>query len=88
MAEEPKKAVALKYNKEAGDSVPKVVAKGKGEVAQKILELAEQAGVPIRQDSDLVEILSKLEINTEIPPDTYVIVAEILAWVYKLKNKS
>lgn len=84
---EKKKAVALRYNKEAGDGAPKVIAKGKGEVAQKIMELAEQAGVPIRQDSDLVETLSKLEINKEIPPDTYVIVAEILAWVYKLKNK-
>jgi flagellar biosynthesis protein len=88
MQDEKKKVVALKYDKETGDKSPKIVAKGKGEVAQKILELAEQAGVPIRQDSDLVEILSKLEINSEIPPDTYVIVAEILAWVYKIKQKS
>lgn len=80
------KVVALRYKKEEGDRAPKVVAKGKGELARKILELAKESGVPIRQDSDLVEILYKLDLNEEIPPDTYLIVAEILAWVYKLKK--
>ena len=82
-----KKAVALRYDA-LKDQAPKVVAKGEGLLAEKILELARQSGVPVREQSDLVEILSRLEINAEIPPETYVIVAEILAWVYELNNKA
>lgn len=82
-----KKAVALRYDAHK-DSAPRVTAKGEGLVAEKILEIAESAGVPIRQDSDLVEVLSRLELNASIPPETYVIVAEILAWIYRLNSKA
>ncbi len=81
-----KKAVALKY-RNGEDSAPRVTAKGQGVIARKIIELAREAGVPIRQDADLVEVLSHLNLNAEIPPDTYVVVAEILAWVYRVNSK-
>lgn len=77
-----KKAVALKYDREQ-DHAPKVVGKGAGQVAEKIIALAKEHGIPIQQDSDLVEILSRLNLNQEIPPETYVLVAEILAFIYR-----
>ncbi len=80
-----KKAVALRYDKEK-DNAPKITAKGEGIVAEHIIEIAKKAGVPIKEDQDLVEILNKLEINQEIPPETYIVVAQILAWVYQLNS--
>jgi len=82
-----KRAVALRYDA-SKDAAPKITAKGQGAIAEKIIELAREAGVPVKEQSDLVEILSKLDLNSEIPPETYVIVAEILAWVYELNQKS
>ncbi len=81
-----KKAVALKYDPQK-DSAPKVTAKGSGVIAEKIIELAREAGVPIKEEKDLVEILSKLDLYSEIPPETYLIVAEILTWVYEINKK-
>ncbi len=81
-----KKAVALRYNEEK-DQAPKITAKGEGYLAEKILEMAKEAGVPVREDHDLVEVLSRLELNAEIPPETYIVVAEILAWVYRINRK-
>ena len=82
-----KRAVALRY-KAGEDSAPKITAKGQGTVAEKIIELAREAGVPIKEHHDLVEVLARLDLNSEIPPETYVIVAEVLAWVYKLNKKA
>lgn len=82
-----KKVVALHYDAQK-DSAPRVTAKGEGLIAEKILEIAESAGVPIRQDSDLVEVLSHLELNSAIPSETYVVVAEILSWIYRLNSKT
>ena len=76
-----KRAVALQYAKE--DRAPKIVATGAGEVARRILDLAKQNNIPVRQDDSLVSILSKLDIGYEIPPETYRIVAEILAFLYR-----
>ncbi|NDY42260.1 hypothetical protein G3N55_05310 [Dissulfurirhabdus thermomarina] len=76
-----KKAVALRYD-EARDAAPRVTAKGEGLLAERILALAREAGVPVREEPDLVEVLSRLEVNREIPAETYVVVAEILAWIY------
>ncbi len=75
------KAVALHYAD--GDSAPHVLAAGAGEVAQRILELAQEHQIPVREDSQLVEILSKLDLGYEIPPETYRAVAEILAFLYR-----
>ncbi|MEJ5172803.1 MAG: EscU/YscU/HrcU family type III secretion system export apparatus switch protein [Hydrogenothermaceae bacterium] len=83
---ESKKAVALKYER-VKDSAPKVVAKGKGKIAEKIIEVAKENGVYIKEDPDLVEILSTIEIDEEIPPQLYKAVAEILIFLYKIKQK-
>lgn len=82
-----KKAVALKYRPEK-DSAPTVTAKGSGNVAQKIIEIAEKNGIPIKDDPDLVEVLSKLDINEAIPASIYVVVAELLAFAYSLNRKN
>jgi flagellar biosynthesis protein len=82
----PKQAVALKY-KPLENVAPKVTAKGSGQVAEKIIEIAKAHGVPIKDDPDLVEVLSKLDIDTEIPPSVYVAVAELLAFVYDINRQ-
>src|SRR5688500_13133874 len=80
-----KLAVALSYDQEK-DKAPRVSAKGKGYIAQQIIELAKQHGIEIRKDADLAKILSKLELDTPIPVEAYAAVAEILAYVYKVNK--
>jgi len=82
----PKKAVAILYD-EAKSAAPKVVARGKGTVADKIIEIAEKTGIHIQEDPNLVELLAKVDIGQEIPVELYQTVAEILAFVYKVNNK-
>jgi len=74
-----KEAAALKYN--PGDRAPKVVAKGKGEVAEKIIKIAEENKVPLYEDPELIHMLNMLEIGNEIPPELYEIVAQVLVFV-------
>ncbi len=81
-----KKAVALRYQP-SRDQAPVVSAKGQGLLAQKIIALAQEHGVPIKEDPDLVEILARLEVDQEIPPELYLVVAEILAFVYKANDR-
>ena len=80
-----KKAVALKYNQER-DNAPKVVAKGAGVVADKIIEIAKKHGVPIEENAPLVDALFRVELNKEIPPELYLAVAEVLAFVYSKRR--
>ncbi len=80
-----KKAVALQYDREK-DQAPKVTAKGQGNVAEKIIELAREHGVPVKNDPDLIEVLSSLDIDEQIPPEIYVAVAELLAFVYGMNK--
>ena len=75
-------AVALGY--EHGKRAPEVLARGAGLLAERIIALARSAGVPVRQDADLTEVLAGLEIGAEIPPELYEAVAEVLAFVYKM----
>lgn len=86
MSQKPKKAVALKYEPDS-DNAPRVTAKGSGAVADKIIELAKENGIPVKDDPDLVEVLAKLDLNEEIPPELYIIVAELLAFLYKINGK-
>ncbi len=79
-------AVALGYQTEKM-SAPQVKAKGKGFLAQKILDLAKEKGIPIKEDTDLVQLLYKLEVSDEIPPELYQAVAELLAFLYKVNEK-
>ncbi|GAB5047262.1 EscU/YscU/HrcU family type III secretion system export apparatus switch protein [Thermodesulfovibrio sp. TK110] len=83
---EDRKAVALKYEKEK-NTAPTVVAKGRGWIAEKIIELARHHGVPLKEDETLVEVLSKLDLYEEIPVELYKAVAEILVFVYQIKGK-
>jgi flagellar biosynthesis protein len=88
MADEKKPvAVALKYER-SKDPAPRVVAKGKGAIAEQIIKVAELNGVTIRQDADLAEILEKLDIDTIIPLEAYAAVAEILNYVYQSNSKA
>jgi len=82
---ESKTAVALKYDKNQNNA-PKVTAKGKGHVADKIITLAKQNKIPLYKDQGLVQVLEALELNTEIPPEPYRAVAEVLAFIYKLNS--
>ena len=81
-----KKAVALRYKTDK-DPAPLVVGKGVGELAEKIIALAEEHGIPIHEDTDLVEVLSRLDLHAAIPPETYVVVAEVLAFIYRTNEK-
>lgn len=83
MGKDRKKAAALRYDSER-DLAPKVIAKGSGKIAERIIEVARQHGIPIKDDPELVEILSGLELYQEIPPELYRAVAEILVFVYKI----
>ena len=78
-----RKAVALKYEAER-DMAPKVIAKGRGHVAEHILETAQKNSVPVYQDKTLVNMLMALEIDREIPPELYKAIAEVMAYVYKI----
>lgn len=82
----PPKAVALKYSQEK-DRAPRVAAKGKGAIAEKIIAIAKEHGIPIREDADMVEILSSLELENEIPPHLYKAVAELLSFLYRVNAK-
>ena len=81
-----KTAVAVSYNKEK-DSAPKITAKGKGAVAEKIIELAKKNNIPMHEDPDMIEVLSKLDLGQEIPADLYKLIAEVLVYVYRANNK-
>ncbi len=80
--QKPKQAVALSYDPD--DDAPKVVATGKGALAEKIIEEAKQAKVPVHKDSKLADTLSRLEIGELIPPELYEVVAEILVFVNQM----
>ncbi len=80
-----RRAVALRYDTE-GNSAPRVVAKGAGHLAERIMEIAEEHGIAIYEDPDLVAALSKLDIQMEIPAELYRAVAEVLAFVYRLNR--
>jgi len=80
-----RRAIGLKYQPRS-DNAPKVIAKGKGKVAEKIIEIAREHNIHIHNDPDLIEVLSGLDLNEEIPADLYVVVAELLAFVYSLNS--
>jgi flagellar biosynthesis protein len=79
-----KSAIALAY--QAGDSAPRVIAKGRGLIAQAIIERAKEHGVFVHESEDLVSILMQVELDQNIPPQLYQAVAELLAWLYRLEK--
>jgi len=80
------KAVALQYDKEKS-SAPKVTAKGEGYTAQNIIKIAKMHDIPIKKDEDLVELLSNLEVDREVPPEMYKAIAEVFSYIYTLTKK-
>jgi len=76
------RAVALKYS--PGDTAPRVVAKGKGYIAEKIIEHGEKSDVTIYQDAKLAEELTSLELGNNIPPELYEVVAQVLVFIDRL----
>ena len=76
-------AAAIKYDVDK-DRAPKIIATGKGQVADMILQVAEEHRIPFYEDDSLVDLLSKLQLDQEVPPELYALVAEVLAFVYKL----
>lgn len=76
------RAAALRYER-ATDRAPKVVARGEGHVAERILALAREHGIPIHEDRELVQVLTKLDLDAEIPLEVYQAVSEILAFLYR-----
>lgn len=82
-----KAVVAIKYEPEK-EQAPLVVAVGKGSIAEEILKIAEENNIPLYEDPGLAQLLSKIEINMEIPPELYTLVAEVLSFVYRLDQMS
>jgi len=80
------KAVALKYDQKK-NAAPRVVAKGRGEIAEKIIAVAKEHNVPLYEDKNLIQILEALDLETEIPAELYRAVAEVLAFIYRLNGK-
>ena len=78
-------AIALRYRRD-DDPAPRITAAGTGPVAERILELAREHGLPLREDPDLVEALAVLDLNTMIPPELYAVIAEVLAWAYRANS--
>jgi len=85
--EKSPKAVALKYDREK-DNAPRVIAKGRGEIAKKIIEVARAHNVTLYEDKNLIQILEALDLETEIPPELYRAVAEVLSFIYRLNGST
>jgi flagellar biosynthesis protein len=77
-------AVALAY--QDGDGAPKVVAKGKGLLAERIIERAQEAGVFVHESKELVALLMEVDLDRQIPPALYRVIAELLAWLYHIES--
>jgi len=80
------KAAALRYDKEK-ENAPRVIAKGEGQTAENIIKIAELHNLPIKKDEDLMELLSKVELDKEVPEALYKAVAEVFSFVYRVTNK-
>ncbi len=86
MKEDQGKVVALRYER-GKDPAPRVTAKGRGKVAEKILSLAREHDIPIKQDKALLDALYRLDINEEIPEELYRVIAEVLAFIYRMNRR-
>jgi flagellar biosynthesis protein len=80
------KVVALKYDV-LKQGAPRVVAKGQGSLAERMLEVAREHGIPLKHDPELVEILSQLEVGKDIPAELYQAVAEVMIFIYKMNQR-
>lgn len=83
--QELKKTVALKYDQNE-DNAPRVIASGRGKIAEKILQKAREEKIPIKKDKDIVQVLAELNVGDEIPAELYLVIAEILSFFYDLED--
>jgi flagellar biosynthesis protein len=81
----PRSAAGIRYD---GGDAPKLVAAGRGRVADRILELAKEHGIPVREDPALADALAQLEIDRDVPPELWQAVAQALLWAYRLSGRS
>jgi len=81
-----RKAAALSYD-QASNMAPRVVAKGKGRIAEQIVKVARESDVPLLEDRNLVNVLEAMELETEIPAELYRAVAEVIVFIYRLNGK-
>lgn len=82
--EKIREAIALAYSQT--DNAPRVVAKGKGKLAERIIEKARESGIYVHESPEMVALLTQVDIDQNIPAELYLAVAELLAWLYKLEN--
>jgi flagellar biosynthesis protein len=85
MENELKKAIALTYKE--GQYAPQVVAKGRGVTAEAIIACAKEAGIYVHEAPELVSLLMQVDVDQHIPPELYLAIAELLAWIYWLENR-
>jgi flagellar biosynthesis protein len=81
---EPDVAIALYYD---GEKAPRVKAKGEGDLARQIIQLAEEHGIPLHDDPDLAAVLAQIPLGDEIPNSLYVAIAEVIAFAYIVSNR-
>jgi flagellar biosynthesis protein len=86
MKPEDKKKVAVALTYETGAVAPRVVAKGRGIIAEEIIRRAAEAGVYVHESPELVSLLMQVDLDDAIPPQLYIAVAELLAWLYRLES--
>lgn len=82
-----KRAAALRYDPDV-DRAPRLVARGDGHLADRILAVAREHGIPVHEDRALVDLLARLDLEAEIPTDLYRVVAEIIAFVFRVQNEA
>jgi flagellar biosynthesis protein len=85
---DPPKTIAIALEEQAGSAAPKVTATGRGYVAEQILEIAFANDVKVRTDADLVQILTAVDVESDIPTEAFAAVAEILNYVYRANGKT
>jgi flagellar biosynthesis protein len=86
VVEERKQAIALRYHPDE-DAAPIILAKGRGTIAEAILELANNAKVPTVEDAELIAMLEAIEVGEAVPPEAYHLVAEVIAFIWRLDQK-
>jgi flagellar biosynthesis protein len=86
MTEQRRTAVALAYR--AAEAAPRVIAKGSSEIAERIVEQAKLAGIPVAQSPELANLLLRVDLGREVPPELYLAIAQTLVWAYSIKPKA
>jgi len=87
MPHETKKSLAVALAYAPGDAAPRVIAKGRGLIAEEIILRAKNHGIYVHESPELVTLLSQVDLDSHIPPQLYIAIAELLAWLYRLEQK-